>query len=128
MRIANPTARRGEEIASKYLQKHGYKVTERNFRKGYGEIDIIAVHPSTGSGSNGILVFVEVKTRTSQEFGSPLEAIAPWKLRALTKTAQFYKMTHQNLPEQMRIDAISVMLSPGGEEERVEHIENISGF
>lgn len=121
MRIANPTARRGEEIASKYLQKHGYKVIERNFRKGYGEIDIIAL-------KQNVLVFVEVKTRTSQEFGDPLEAIAPWKLRSLVKTAQFYKMTHKNLPEQMRIDAISVMLSPGGEEEKVEQIENISGF
>lgn len=121
MKISNPTARRGEEIASHYLQKKGYKIIERNFRKGYGELDIIAVY-------KGVLVFVEVKTRTSQEFGSPLEAIAPWKLRALIKTVQFYKMTHRNLPEQMRIDAISVMLFPGGEEEKVEHVENISGF
>lgn len=128
MKISNPTARRGEEIASRFLQKHGYKIIDRNFRKGYGEIDIVAVYPSASSGPNGILVFVEVKTRTSQEFGDPLEAIAPWKLRALIKTVQFYKMTHRNLPEQMRIDAISVMLSPGGEEERVEHVENISGF
>lgn len=121
MKISNPTARRGEEIATRFLRKHGYKIIERNFRKGYGEIDIIAVHKN-------ILVFIEVKTRTTDEFGSPLEAIAPWKLRALIKTVQFYKMTHRNLPEQMRIDAISVMLSPGGEEERVEHVENISGF
>lgn len=121
MRIVNPTARRGEEIASRFLQKHGYKIIDRNFRKGYGEIDIIALYQN-------VLVFVEVKTRTSQEFGSPLEAIAPWKLRSLIKTVQFYKMTHKNLPEQMRIDAISVMLSPGGEEEKVEHVENISGF
>lgn len=121
MKISNPTARRGEEIASCYLQKKGYKIIERNFRKGYGEIDIIATCKKT-------LVFVEVKTRTSQEFGDPLEAIAPWKLRSLIKTVQFYKMTHRNLPEQMRIDAISVMLSPGGEGEKIKHIENISGF
>lgn len=121
MKIVNPVARRGEAIACQKLKRQGYKILERNFRKGYGELDIIAVHQN-------ILVFVEVKTRTSQEFGSPLEAIAPWKLRSLIKTAQFYKMMHKNLPEQLRIDAVSVILSPSGEGEKVEHIENITGF
>lgn len=57
MLISNPTAKLGE-----YLENKGYKIIERNFRKGYGEIDIIATHKN-------ILVFVEVKTRTTFLFG-----------------------------------------------------------
>ena len=120
MKIANPTAVKGENLATQYLRQHGYKIIERNFRKGYGEIDIVAVCDNT-------LVFVEVKTRTSSTFGSPLESITPWKLKTLIKTAQYYKLVHPNLPESLRIDALSVKLA-AGEVENIEHIKNISGF
>lgn len=126
MRIANPIASLGEDKACEFLRKHGYKIIERNFRKGYGEIDIVAIHPSTGSGQ--ALVFIEVKTRTSNNFGSPLEAITYWKLKTLIKTAQYYKMTHPKLPDSLRIDAVSVILSHGEKVESIEHIKNISGF
>lgn len=119
MRIANPTARFGEDVAAKFLQKNGYKIIDRNFRKSYAEIDIVAVDKNS-------LIFVEVKTRRSNAFGTPLEGITPWKLRSLIKSAQFYKLTHKNLPDQLRIDAVSVFLSPGGEVEKIEHTENIS--
>lgn len=120
MKVSNPTARLGEDNACKFLQKLGYKIIDRNFRKGYGEIDIIAIH-------NNTLVFIEVKTRSSDKFGTPLEAITPWKLRPLLKTAEFYKMTHKNLPEQMRMDAIGVKVL-GSSIENIEHIKNISGW
>lgn len=106
MRIVNPTAKKGEQLASEFLTKKGYRIVDRNFRKGYGEIDIIAVHEQT-------LVFVEVKTRTSTLFGTPLEAITYWKLKTLIKTAQLYKLLHPNLPDSMRIDAVSVILDQG---------------
>lgn len=121
MRVANPKAKFGEDIASKFLQKKGYKIIDRNFRRGYGEIDIVAVSDDT-------LVFIEVKTRISGEFGTPLEAITSWKLKALIRTAQFYKLTHQKLPDSLRIDAVSVMLSDSTTVETIEHVENISGF
>ena len=121
MKIANPIARVGEDLAASFLQKKGYKIIERNFRKGYGEIDIIAV-------KNGILIFVEVKTRTSNNFGSPFEAITPWKLKSLVKTAQFYKNLHPALPQSLRIDAVSVKLSNDNIVENIEVLENISGF
>ncbi|OGH19760.1 MAG: hypothetical protein A3D74_02360 [Candidatus Levybacteria bacterium RIFCSPHIGHO2_02_FULL_37_13] len=120
MRIANPIASLGEDKACEYLRKNGYKIVERNFRKGYGEIDIVAIHENT-------LVFIEVKTRTSNSFGSPLEAINYWKLKSLIKTAQYYKMTHRNLPESLRIDAVSVILS-GNDVKSIELTKNISGF
>src|SRR3989344_804197 len=121
MYIPNPTARFGEELASKYLKSKGYKIIERNFRKGYGEIDIIAL-------KNNTLVFVEVKTKTSLSHGTPLEEINYFKLKSLVKTAQFYKALNPKLPEAMRVDAVSVMLDHFGEQASIEHIENISGF
>ena len=126
MKIANPTAKLGEDKACEYLKKLGFKIIERNFRKGYGEIDIVALDPSAGSGQV-VLVFIEVKTRTSNQFGTPLEGITYWKLKSLIKMAQFYKMTHRNLPESLRIDAISVTLN-GDEVSEIELRKNISGF
>lgn len=121
MKIANPTARLGEDLAENYLKKLGYTILERNFRKGYGEIDIIAL-------DSNILVFIEVKTRSSQKFGTPFEAITSWKLRTLINTAHFYKHTHPRLPESLRIDAISVILSYTQEVIEIEHMKNISGY
>ncbi len=121
MRITNPTAVFGEEEACKFLVKKGYKILERNFRKGYGEIDIIASH-------NHTLVFIEVKTRSSNKYGTPFDAISPQKLRLLIKGANFYKyMLHPELPDEMRIDAIGVMVW-GNEILSIEHLENVSGF
>ena len=120
MRISNPTAKLGEDKACEHLKKIGFKIIERNFRKGYGEIDIVAL-------DKDVLVFVEVKTRTSKLFGSPVEGINYWKLKTLIKMAQFYKLTHPNLPESLRIDAVAVLLS-GGKVQDIELTKNISGF
>lgn len=125
MKIVNPTAKLGEDKASEYLKKNGFKIIERNFRKGYGEIDIIAIDSNQ---KEKTLVFIEVKTRKSNSFGSPLEAITSWKLKSLIKAAQFYKLVHPNLPNNMRIDAVSINLSTNNEVENIELIKNISGF
>lgn len=125
MKIVSPIGKKGEEVATQYLQKKGYKIIDRNFRKGYGEIDIVAIE--TSKKLEKILVFIEVKTRTSNQFGSPLEAITPWKLKILTKTAQFYKLIHPKLLNSLRIDAISILLS-GNQVKEIEHVKNISGF
>lgn len=110
---------RGEEIAAKYLIDQGYKIIARNFRIRGGEIDIIATDA-------GVLAFVEVKTRTSTQFGTGLEAIGFYKLKALVRTAQIYKATHQNLPEMLRIDAVVVMLNRFDEVDKIELVKNIS--
>lgn len=121
MKISNPIAIRGEDLAAKFLKDKGYKIIERNFRKGYGEIDIIAVHKN-------ILVFVEVKTRTGDLYGSPFEQISYFKLKSLIKTAQFYKLIKPKLPEALRIDAIAVSLDYSNNPVNIEHMENITGF
>ncbi|MBI2031107.1 MAG: YraN family protein [Candidatus Levybacteria bacterium] len=121
MKIANKTARLGEEKACEFLKKNGYKIIERNFRKGYGEIDIIAL-------DGDILVFIEVKTRSSDKFGEPLEAITYFKHKSLIKTAYFYKRVNPKLPESLRIDAVCVKITNGHEVGSIELVKNISGF
>lgn len=121
MKIVNPIAQKGERLAGLFLSNKGYKILEYNFRKGYGEIDIIATDKDT-------LVFIEVKTRISRKFGSPLEAITFWKIKSLIKTGQYYKMTHPKLPDSLRIDAVSVIFSKDNKIESIELSKNISGF
>ncbi len=111
--------KRGEEIAAEYLKKQGFKIIDRNFRIRGGEIDIIALDAGT-------LVFIEVKTRSSAAFGSPLEAITYWKLKALIKTAQFYKLRNPHLPDAMRIDAVAIMLDHDNHPTSIELVKNIS--
>ncbi len=112
--------KQGEDLAVQFLKKKGYKILERNFHKRYAEIDIIAIDGDT-------LVFVEVKTRTSDEFGNPLEGIGPWKQKALKRAALFYKSIHQELPEGLRIDAVAVSLSPARVVAQIELVKNIIG-
>ncbi|SRR5260221_2627195 len=121
MKIVNPVGKKGEDLAVQYLIEKGYKILERNFRKRNGEIDIVALQ-------NGVLVFIEVKTRTSIKYGTPFEAVTYFKLKSLMKTAELYKMSHKNLPDAMRIDAIAILLDANMHAEKIEHMENISGF
>ncbi len=121
MKIVNPTAILGEDAAANFLKKKGYLILERNFRKGYGEVDIIGIKDNT-------LVFIEVKTRSSSYFGTPLEAITPRKLRILIRGANYYKyVLHPELPDDMRIDAVGVVVK-GQTIQSIEHVENISAF
>lgn len=110
----------GEERAAYHLRKTGYKIIDRNFRTRNGEIDIIAIEVKTQT-----LVFVEVKTRLSTQFGTPFEAIGFQKQQALKRTAEFYKVLHPNLPESMRIDAVAVMLDSDNTVDSIEHMKNI---
>lgn len=95
----------GEDLAVKHLSGIGYKIIERNFRIRGGEIDIIALDGST-------LVYVEVKTRSSHQFGLPEEAVNPRKLKFLARAAKFYRNNRKylKLPELERIDVLAVDL------------------
>ena len=70
----------GEDIAAAFLKKKGYLIVERNFRKRFGEIDIIAE-------DGGTIVFAEVKTRSSDRFGSPFEAVDSRKQKKMSRVA-----------------------------------------
>lgn len=97
---------RGEDIAAEYLQKHGYRIMQRNFRSRFGEVDIICAQP-------GILVFVEVKTRTGTNFGSPEEAITPTKQAHIRKVALAYLDTHSQSFQEIRFDVIGIIMEGG---------------
>lgn len=113
--------KKGENFAESYLHKKGYRTLERNFKKRYEEIDTVALNKD-------VLIFEEVKTGNSSQFGAPLDAITPRKLKSVIKTAEYYTLTHKNLPESFRIDAVGIKLDDFGGVESIEHIENISGF
>lgn len=109
---------KGEDLAVSFLERRGYKVIERNYRIRGGEIDIVALEGDT-------LVFVEVKARSSEEFGSPLEAITYRKLKVLVRAAEFYKMKHPRLPEAMRIDAVAISFDKNYEVNSIELVKNV---
>jgi putative endonuclease len=113
----------GENLAVQYLIKNNFKIIERNFRTRNGEIDIIALDQNE---KPAVLSFIEVKTRKSIAFGTPLESIGYYKLQALIRTAQFYKISHRKLPESLRIDAVSILLNQDNSLSNIELVKNIS--
>ncbi len=107
----------GEEAAAATLTANGYLILHRNVRSRFGEIDLIAAHGSE-------LVFVEVKTRTREDHGRPLDAIDPLKQRRLARLALSY-LIDRNLPDRaVRFDAVSVRVTPDGRVEQVEILAN----
>lgn len=97
----------GEDLACGFLKKQGYKIIERNFRIRGGEIDIIAQDGET-------LVYIEVKTRSSDYFGTPQEAVTQQKIKFLERAAKFYRNNKKNiikLPQLERIDVVAVNLA-----------------
>ena len=111
------TGQMGERVARDFLLKHGYDILTTNFRTPSGEIDIVAR-------KNDFLVFVEVRTKRSKDFGSPEESVTPLKKEHLIATAQSYRESHQNLPEAWRIDFVAVEMDSRGKVKRVSLIEN----
>lgn len=111
--------KKGENFASDYLRKHGYRVIDRNFQKRYGELDIICVKDKT-------LIFVEVKTRIGHTFGKPEEAVTPRKLTEIKQTAAYYKMLHPELPDSLRIDVIGIELDFDETLIYFNHIQNVT--
>ncbi len=104
--------RKGEAEAAKYLKRKGYRIVERNLRTPIGEIDIVAER-------GGLLVFVEVKTRRSNQFGEPTEAVDSRKQEKLRRLALYYmKCKGVELP--VRFDVIGVWMDG---QKRIEHIE-----
>ncbi|MEA1872321.1 MAG: YraN family protein [Chloroflexota bacterium] len=107
----------GEKLAQKFLKKRGYLICETNFRCREGEIDIIAQQKDC-------LVFVEVRTKSNLDFGTPEESITRNKKEKLITSALTYINTHQNLPALWRIDVVAIELDQKGKAKRIELIES----
>lgn len=110
----------GEKLALQHLRSVGYNIIETNFRCHAGEIDIVARQ-------GDCLVFVEVRTRSGEGFGTPEESITAAKKARLISLALIYLQTHRHLPEQWRIDVVAVELGVGREPKRIEVIQNAVG-
>jgi putative endonuclease len=107
----------GEEHAARYLASRGYRIRERNFRLARGpEIDIIAEH-------GDVLVFVEVKARTSSGVFQPRDAVTSGKERQIARAAAAYLGLRERRERVARFDIVEVYLTPEGRLERIEVIE-----
>ena len=107
---------RGEAAARVYLQRRGYAIHATNYRCRWGEIDIVAAQ-------DGVLVFVEVRTRRGASFGSPQESITPRKREHLVAAAQHYLQEH-GVESHWRIDLVAIEADGRGAIRRIEQVEN----
>lgn len=101
---------KGEACARRYLKKNGYKILEKNYRNPFGEIDIIA-------GKDGVVAFIEVKTRLSDKFGAPSEAVGKTRQTKYIMGAKSY-FSGRETDCVVRFDIIEVY------KDRINHIEN----
>jgi len=107
----------GEEIAADSLKEKGYKILENNYRTKFGEIDLIALKGNT-------LVFVEVKLKQTEDFGTPEEMVGAAKLSQVQRMAEFYLMDNPGIAKKYnsyRIDAVCIIQG-----RRITHYENIT--
>jgi putative endonuclease len=112
----NPTARmtlgeRGEYFAARHLRRHGYKILVRRFQTRAGEIDIICRQGES-------LVFVEVKTRRTDQYGAPSEAVTRQKQKHMSQVALEYLRLLDNPRIHWRFDIVEVILQEGDRQPR----------
>lgn len=115
MVIAQSLGKIGEDAARAYLEKQNYRIKDCNYSCKSGEIDIIAIQGS-------YLVFVEVKTRSNLNYGTPAEAVNYRKIQRIRKSAERYIQSKRLYDYQPRFDVIEVMSNLG--ELSLNHIEN----
>jgi len=109
----------GEDVAVKYLENHGYKILERNYRKPWGEIDIVAQQSDE-------LVFVEVKTQNQEFEWRPEENVTRHKKRQLSKIINTYLKEHRVYSEiDFRVDVLGIIINDKTKIAQIEHIQNI---
>lgn len=111
----------GEEIAVDYLVSQGYVVFDRNWRSKSGEIDIIA---SEKFNSQDELIFIEVKTRSSRDYGDPIEAITSTKYLRMYRLALEWLSENSASREAWRLDVISIVISRAQEIE-IDHLKRV---
>lgn len=110
----NELGKKGEELAVDFLLKNGYDVIERNYVFQKAEVDIIAQ-------KKDILAVVEVKTRSTIDFGNPQDFVKPKQIKNLVKAIDEY-VTVNDLDVEVRFDIIAIVKEKGGF--KIEHLEN----
>jgi putative endonuclease len=110
----NDLGKKGEQLAVDFLQQKGYAVLERNYRHQKAEVDIIAR-------KEDIICAVEVKTRSTPEFGNPQDFVKPKQIQQLVKAMDFY-ITENDLDVELRFDIVAIVKNKLGT--RIEHFED----
>ena len=110
----NELGKKGEQLAVDFLQKKGYKILERNYRYQKAEIDIIAR-------LNDTLCAVEVKTRSTPDFGNPQDFVKPKQIQQLVKAIDFY-VIENDLDVEVRFDIVAIIKNKLGI--KIEFFEN----
>src|SRR5689334_14896280 len=105
----------GEQIAERWLTRHGWRVMQRRYRSGHRDIDLVVER-------EGTVAFVEVKARSGSEFGDPVEAVNWNKQRQLIRSASTWIERHGRPSESYRFDVVGVLVE--GDRVRVRHIAN----
>ncbi len=113
------TGKKGENIAVAYLKSNGYRIVERNYKCLFGEIDIVAKDGDT-------VVFIEVKSRKSEEFGDPQVAVGLEKQKKISKISLKYLEEKHLYPCNARFDVVAIKMLPSGN--KVELIQNAFEF
>jgi putative endonuclease len=117
MNAKEALGRQGEQLAAEHLERSGLRILDRNWRCPEGEIDIVAV-------DRGVLVVCEVKTRSDNRYGSPLEAISARKHSRLRRLAVRWVVANGVIYEQIRIDVVGVLRSAPGEFS-IDHVRGV---
>lgn len=110
----NELGKKGEQLAVDYLVKNNYDIIERNYRFDKAEVDIIAL-------KNQILAIIEVKTRSSSDFGNPQDFVKPKQIQRLVKAVDEY-VIENDLDVEIRFDIIAIVKK--GTTYDIEHLEN----
>ena len=105
----------GEDLACRELERRGYEILDRRYRRRGGELDIVARDGQT-------VVFVEVKTREGCEFGAGAESVTSLKRRRMASVALDYMARHNLVERPCRFDVVSIDMN--GQEPRVELYQN----
>jgi putative endonuclease len=109
----------GEAIASEFLQAKGYQYLEQHFTTRFGELDLVMQEGDT-------IVFVEVKTRTSDTFGLPEVSVTQEKIEKLQKSALLWLQANPEAPDDWRLDVVAVLLDRQKTIRDIHHFINIS--
>jgi putative endonuclease len=106
---------KGERIARRFLRRNGMIILAQSMRNQFGEIDLVAADQNT-------VVFIEVKTRSSDVAGTPAEAVDPEKQRHMTQAALSYLRRHRLLEHRARFDVVTLIWSQNQSLPTIEHI------
>jgi len=107
----------GEKQAIRFLKRQGYRILQKNYVSGLGEIDVVAV-------DGDVLVFIEVKTRTGEDFGGALSAVGRAKRRKMTQVARGYLARHGTPETPCRFDVVGITRVEGKKTPEIELVRD----